>query len=109
MGHSDYMTILAPSTSTSIALPPPPQPEESPEDELTSNDILASQGVTSARLSDHQVASGVQLLIVNETAEFEREGTADWMMAANFVEEYGMAEAVEPLTRASTEANNHFT
>lgn len=123
---SDSTTVPLPTPAPSAPAPPvlPPTPPPAPlqsedpvEDEPTSSrrirkpsqriqDILAGRGVTSARRSDPQVASGVQLPTVNTTAEFEGEGTADWMMAADFVEEYAMAaeiseaEALEPRTLA---------
>jgi len=53
----------------------------------------------------------VQLPTVNENVELEEEGTADWMMAANFAEEYTMAaeisdaEVLEP--RSLAEVKHH--
>jgi hypothetical protein len=103
--------------SASAAPPPvPAQPEAPPGDDVPSRhvrkpsqriqDILTGCGVTSTCPSNPQLASGVQLPNVNENAELEGEGTADWMMAANFAEEYAMAaeisdaEALEPRSLA---------
>jgi hypothetical protein len=106
----------SPASASTAPPPVPAQPEAPPEDDVPSRcvrkpsqriqDILAGRGVTSTRPSDPQLASGVQLPTVNENAKLEGEGTADWMMAADFAEEYAMAaeisdaEALEPRSLA---------
>lgn len=76
--------------------------------------ILEGRGATSARPSDPVVAAGVQVPPIAEEAPaqvLEGEGIADWMMVADFVDEYVMVaemsdfEALEP--RSSTEAKRH--
>jgi Reverse transcriptase (RNA-dependent DNA polymerase) len=74
-------------------------------------DILEGRGATSARPSDPIVAAGVQVPPIAEEAPaqvLEGEGITDWMMVADFVDEYVMVaemsdfEALEP--RSLTEA-----
>jgi hypothetical protein len=111
----------APAASISTPVPTPAQPEQVLKNEpifkrvhrpsQCIQDILAGHGVTSTHPSDPTVALGVRLPTVNETVELEGEGTADWMMAANFVDEYAMvveiseAEALKP--RSLAEAKCH--
>jgi hypothetical protein len=64
--------------------------------------IIDGYGVTLACPSDPVLPQGVQLPTMVEDAPLEGEGTVDWMMLADFVEEYAMAaeiseaEALEP-------------
>src|SRR3984885_14947757 len=72
-------------------------------------DLIEGRGTTSARPSDPTVSTGIQLPPVIEEAlnlVLEGEGLADWMMLADFEEEYAMAaeisevEALEPRSLA---------
>lgn len=72
-------------------------------------DLIEGHGTTSARPSDPTVSAGIQLPPVVEEAPnqvLEGEGLADWMMLADFEEEYAMAaeisevEALEPRSLA---------
>jgi hypothetical protein len=53
--------------------------------------MVMVHGVVSACPSDPVLPQGVQLPTVAEDALLEGEGTADWMMSADFVKEYAMA------------------
>jgi hypothetical protein len=66
-------------------------------------DLLEGRASTSNRRADPVVPRGIRVPErVNEADEFEGEGQAEWMMAADWVEEYAMAaemsiaEALEP-------------
>jgi hypothetical protein len=112
-----------PSTPPRIPSPPPriPSPPPAPEPVEAIKrirkpsqrvlDIVEGRGKHSARPSDPTVARGVQLPpplppVVEQPLNevFEGEGQAEWLMTANFAEEYAMlaqiseTEAIEPQT-----------
>ena len=72
-------------------------------------DIMEGRAITTNRRNTSQIPVGVQLPTENETdVVLDGEGTAEWMMLANFADEYAMVadmgemEAIEP--RNLTEA-----
>jgi len=64
--------------------------------------LLSGEGLTSARPSDPKIPKGIILPQKPTTPVLEGEGTADWMMAVDWIDEYPMAaeisevEALEP-------------
>ncbi len=96
-----FEAVLAPVESLSVDPEPISEPEaptkriRKPSQHI--QDILNGTGTNSAKPADPVIAMGVQLPSV-----LEGEGTAEWMMAADFIEEYALAtemseaEALEP-------------
>ena len=120
------MPPAIPSPNASHAPSPSPSDHDNPPDKQPVparrmrkpsqrvHDILKGCGATSARPSDPTVTAGVQVPPIAEEAPaqvLEGDGIADWMMVADFVDEYVMVakmsdfEALEP--RSLTEAKRH--
>ena len=66
-------------------------------------DIMEGRAITTNHCNTSQIPVGVQLQTEKETdVVLEGEGTAEWMMLANFADEYAMVadmgemEAIEP-------------
>jgi len=119
---NDSMSSLPPEMPAPSPPPRVPSPpvDESTEDELPTIkrirklsqrivDLMEGHGHTSNRPTDPIATHGIQVPspIAEELRDvLEGEGQADWMMAADFVEEYilaaeiSKAEALEPRTLA---------
>ena len=112
---SPCMEMPAPSTPPCISSPPPASksaPEELPTERCICKpsqcivDLLKGHGHTFNHPSDPIMIHGIQTPIKVPNVIFEGEGQAQWMMAADFTEEYVLvaeiseAEALELCTLA---------